>query len=247
MIKSDLHGGCYVVTVEQQDLESHGNWHECLVISSKNGSALTQYFVRVMDGTSPISQFPGSEVILFVRSGEGNINIGGREFPLREQMGVMIKPDEAFSVSNPGSGPIEMLLTVCPACETRRWTEKMPAHFDSEYPQRTITVDPAQRQPMADRFFQLFVDENMGSRQVTQFFGEIPKSKPNSHRHLYEEAMCILEGEGYFWTADERAPVKAGDIIYLSRKQAHILQCTSDSGMTLVGLIYPQGSPAVNY
>ena len=248
MRKDELLGGCYVVTVEPADLSGTDNWQECALINPGEGAQyLTQYFVRVIEGETRIASFPGSEVVLFVTAGMGTINISGTEFALAPQMGVVVKPGEAFSFTNAADSPLDMLLASCPGCEERAWLDRMPENFDASLPTRTVAVDPSRRNPMADRFFQLFVDENMGSETITQFFGEIPKSKPDAHRHLYEEAMCILSGEGYFWTEERKAPVAPGDIIFLSRKQAHVLECTSDSGMSLVGLIYPQGSPAINY
>ena len=45
---------------------------------------------------------------------------------------------------------------------------------------------------------------------ITQFIGHIPTSKAAPHRHLYEEAIIVLYGEGYMWTEDSKAPVRAG-------------------------------------
>ncbi|MCZ6830678.1 MAG: cupin domain-containing protein [Gammaproteobacteria bacterium] len=100
---------------------------------------------------------------------------------------------------------------------------------------------------MADRFFQILVDKCIGSNVVTQFIGDVPKSKAAMHRHLYEESIVILKGSGFMWTEDLKTPVATGDVIFLPRKQIHSLECTDPDGMMLAGVIYPGDNPAINY
>ena len=98
-----------------------------------------------------------------------------------------------------------------------------------------------------ERFYQLLVGKKMGSKQVTQFIGSIPKSKAPDHFHLYEEAITILKGRGYMWTGNQKTKVKKGSMIFLPRKQTHCLECTVDIGLKLMGTFYPSGSPTVSY
>ena len=100
---------------------------------------------------------------------------------------------------------------------------------------------------MADRFYQVLIGEDTGSAEVSQFIGEVPKSKAAPHRHLYEEAIIILSACGMMWTETRRAPVETGDIIFLPAEQEHSLECTEDSGMVLAGHYYPSGEPNINY
>jgi quercetin dioxygenase-like cupin family protein len=100
---------------------------------------------------------------------------------------------------------------------------------------------------MGDRTFQLLVNKDVGSRQVTQFIGSIPYSKAAPHRHLYEETIVVLQGTGRMWTEDLKAHVAAGDFIFLPAKQLHSLQCTDVGGMLVAGVIYPGGNPNINY
>ena len=67
------------------------------------------------------------------------------------------------------------------------------------------------------------------------------------HRHLYEEALIILSGEGVMWNDKSRARVAAGDVIFFPRKHAHSLECTALEGMLVVGLIHPGDNPGINY
>ena len=43
------------------------------------------------------------------------------------------------------------------------------------------------------------------------------------------------------------ARVRAGDILFLPRRQLHSLQCTDPGGMLLVGVIYPGDNPSISY
>ena len=108
-------------------------------------------------------------------------------------------------------------------------------------------MDPDQRTAMGPRYFQILVDKRIGSKVITQFIGHIPRSKAAPHRHLYEEAIIVLSGEGYMWTEDRKARVRAGDVIFLPRKQLHSLEATSVDGIDVVGVICPGDNPSINY
>ncbi len=89
----------------------------------------------------------------------------------------------------------------------------------SLYPQRIASIDPSQRHKMAERYYQMLVNREHGSTVVTQFIGNIPLSKAEPHRHLYEEALIFLNGEGVVWTEKTKTAVAAGDVLFLPRKQ----------------------------
>ena len=120
-------------------------------------------------------------------------------------------------------------------------------NLDISHPGRVVPLDPSQRQGMANRYFQMLVDRSVGSLVVTQFIGHIPLSKAEPHRHLYEEALIILSGQGCMWTENLKTPVTAGDVIFLPRKQVHSLEATNKDGMLVVGTIYPGDNPSINY
>ena len=100
---------------------------------------------------------------------------------------------------------------------------------------------------MAERFFQMMIHRQHGSTRVTQFIGNIPLSKAEPHRHLYEESLIFLNGAGVVWTENRKTPIIAGDVLFLPQKQIHSVQCTTASGLDVVGVIYPGDNPAVNY
>ena len=100
---------------------------------------------------------------------------------------------------------------------------------------------------MAARYFQLLVDARHGSTLMTQFQGNIPYSKAEPHRHLYEEILVVLDGEGMVWGEALKAPIGPGDVLFLPAKAVHSLQCVSPEGLNLVGVIYPGNNPSINY
>jgi mannose-6-phosphate isomerase-like protein (cupin superfamily) len=85
------------------------------------------------------------------------------------------------------------------------------------------------------------------SQQVTQFVGVIPPGRAPDHYHLYEEVICILEGEGAMWAGASQTPIAAGSCIFLPRRQVHCVENKGTGAMRLLGVFYPAGSPAVRY
>ncbi len=247
-LKAMLDNGCYVIRVPDKSMQELGNLRIHSVIGAADGATqLSQYIATIATGASPVMRYPGSDAVLFVGSGMGKVNIGGHEFAVSAETGVCVKPGEAFQVTNQGVEPIVMNITVCPHCDEPELLQDMPGTFDESVPDRVQGVDEGKREAMADRFFQVLIGDKSHGTPVTQFIGEIPQSRAAHHRHLYEETITILSGEGFMWTDETKTPVQPGDTIFLPLKQAHSLECTSPDGMRLLGLFYPSMSPAINY
>ena len=83
--------------------------------------------------------------------------------------------------------------------------------------------------------------------EVTQFVGSIPPGRAPDHFHLYEEVICILQGEGIMHAGDSSTPVGAGSCIFLPIRQRHCLENSGSGELRLLGVFYPAGSPAVRY
>jgi CDGSH-type Zn-finger protein/mannose-6-phosphate isomerase-like protein (cupin superfamily) len=245
---SKLDGGCFVATVDDTKLPAIGGARLGPVIGASRGAGfLSQWCLSAPPGTTGTFMFPGSVAVLFLPDGAVTVTISGRDFAVGRESGVFVRDGEAFRIQNPLDRPLRILLTVCPGCEQVQCLDAMPDDFAATPQDRVQCVDPSRREPMADRFYQVLHGAETGSREVTQFIGEIPRSRAAGHHHLYEEVIVILEGEGCMWTESARAAVAPGDIIFLPRKQLHSLECTTESGMRLMGAFYPAGSPAVNY
>jgi mannose-6-phosphate isomerase-like protein (cupin superfamily) len=243
-----LDGGCYVVTVDPRSLEQHGAMRIAPVIHSADGAKfISQFYAEVRQGVSDILSFPKSEAMLFIRNGRGVLTISGRTFDIGPETAALLRPGEGFTIRNTGPEHMDVLISACPQAAAPVWLTEMPTEFDATLPRRIAGVDPSRREPMADRFYQVLIGEDSDATEVTEFIGEIPQSRAAPHRHLYEETIMVLSGEGFIWTEGARARVQAGDIIFLPRKQLHSLECTSAAGMRVMGVFYPKGSPAVNY
>lgn len=247
--KAGLDGGCYVRTLEPARLERRGNLTFTSMIHPVDGArCLSLFYLDAGAGTPAVMAFPASRVALFVLSGHGKLTISGKEFAIASEQGAYIGNQEAFTIEPDMDSPaMRMTITVCPERSAPEWLNSMPDNFDHDWPERVFAVDPTKREPMADRFYQVLIDDRIGASDMTQFIGEVPRSRAALHRHLYEETITILSGHGYLWTENSRAEVQPGDVIFLPRRQVHSLECTSDGGMRLVGVFFPAGSPAVNY
>jgi len=242
-----LNGSCYVFSPHLAPMTTRGSLRYCYMVSAAMGSLhQTQLLLEVTGEASPVMSLGSRDVILFIGAGAGTVTISGRAFAVKATDGVYIRPSEAIQLAADEGQPLKVFVLACPLGEIV-WLDEMPANFESQYEQRVVSVDPEQRTAMGSRYFQMLVDKRIGSNVITQFIGHIPPSKAAPHRHLYEEAIIVLSGEGYMWTEDRKARVTAGDVIFLPRKQLHSLEATSADGIDVVGVICPGDNPSINY
>lgn len=254
--KARLDGGCFVFSLPRDKLLARGTLKYCQVIGHADGALhQSQFYLEAGPGAAPVLSFGASHVILFVAQGSGGgpdeggceVSISGRRFAAAPLSGLHVRPGEAFQLLNTSDAALKVFAAVCPQADAPTWHDAMPENFDDDYPDRAVSMDPGARQSMADRYFQLLVDKRIGSDVAAQFIGEIPVSKAAPHRHLYEESLVVIAGTGFMWTPTGKAPVTAGDVIFLPRKQIHSLECTGPGGMMLMGVIYPGDNPSINY
>jgi mannose-6-phosphate isomerase-like protein (cupin superfamily)/CDGSH-type Zn-finger protein len=242
-----LNGNCYVFSPDLATMQSRGSLRYCYMVSAEMGSQYqTQVLLEVTGAPSPVMTLGSRDVILFIGAGTGAVTICGRELAVKATDGVYIRPSEAIQLTADPGRTLKVFVLACPLGELG-WLDTMPTNFDAQYAQRVVPVDPEQRTAMGPRYFQVLVDKRIGSHVITQFIGHIPPSKAAPHRHLYEEAIIVLSGEGYMWTEDKKARVAAGDVIFLPRKQLHSLEATSADGIDVVGVICPGDNPSINY
>jgi mannose-6-phosphate isomerase-like protein (cupin superfamily)/CDGSH-type Zn-finger protein len=242
-----LDGGCYVVAPALEQKVSRGHLRYCYLVTGELGARYqTQIHLEAEGGASPVLSMGGCDVILFVARGSGRAIISGREFEVKPHDGVYVRPGEALQLVPVGAETLSVFALASPP-GTLEWPAQMPDDFDTDFAQRVVSVDVRQRTVMGPRYFQILVDKRIGSRTITQFIGHIPRSKAAPHRHLYEEAIIVLSGEGYIWTEERKARVQAGEAIFLPRKQLHSLEATSAEGMFVVGVICPGDNPSIAY
>lgn len=240
-----LNGTCYVVTPPTGP--GAERWSSTTLVSPALGAQhMSQFHLRLSDGASPILASDTGDVVLWVRSGEGDIEIAGRRFPAKRGSGVSIRRGETFRLSVTGA-PLEVYASVCPGRGALDESDAMADTFDADWPERVAGIDQESRHAMGPRWFQMLVDERHGLSNTAQFIGHIPQSRAAMHRHLYEESVIILSGSGTIWNETSRARVNPGDVIFFPRKHIHSLQCTAEDGMDVVGLIHPGTNPGINY
>jgi CDGSH-type Zn-finger protein/mannose-6-phosphate isomerase-like protein (cupin superfamily) len=243
-----LDGTCYVFSTSRATLTSRGSMGYCPVVSPALGALFqSQFYAEARVGASPVISADGRHTVLFVYEGNGEIEISGRRIAVGPRTGVYVRPSEAYRIHNGSGAPLKFFISNGPGSEDLAWLAEMPTAFDSQHPHRDATIDPAQRHKMAERYYQMLVNREHGSTVVTQFIGNIPLSKAEPHRHLYEEALIFLNGAGVVWTENVKTSVAAGDVLFLPRKQIHSVQCTTPGGFDIVGVIYPGDNPSINY
>ncbi|MCB2097894.1 MAG: CDGSH iron-sulfur domain-containing protein [Parvularculaceae bacterium] len=241
-----LDGGCYVFSPDRATLHQRNGFRYCDVITERQGALYQSlFFATLAAGASQILSFGARDTVIFLAKGSMTINIGDRTFDCARKDGFIVKPGEAFQLS--AKDDCALYFSVCPHADGPAFPESLTGDFDETSPLRRAETDPAHERPMASRTFQVLINKEHGSNAVTQFIGKIPRSKAEPHRHLYEESLIILSGEGCMWTENAKAHVRGGDVIFLPRKQLHSLQCVSDAPMEVVGVIYPGDNPSINY
>jgi CDGSH-type Zn-finger protein/mannose-6-phosphate isomerase-like protein (cupin superfamily) len=242
-----LDGGCYVFSPERAELVARENIAYCTVISPQSGALFqSQFYIQANRGLSPVIASGDRHTVLFVTEGEGAVEISGRHFAVRSQTGIYIEPGEAFRM-HVATDRMRLFVWNGPGAEDIQFLEAMPENFNASHPNRVAEIDPAQRQTMAERYYQLLINGEHGSEVMTQFIGNIPQSKAEPHRHLYEEVLVVLNGDGMVWTENLKTAIGPGDVLFLPRKQLHSVQCISPGGLDLVGVIYPGNNPSINY
>ena len=239
-----LDGECYVFATSRAMLEHNGNFAWCRIVGP-GALHQSQFYAEIGEGSSPVVSARDRHVILFIAQGEGEVEISGRRFGFGPRTGAYVKPGEAFRIH--ASKPVKLFVSTGPALDTLAFLDAMPANFDTAHLERLAEIDPAQRHAMAERYFQMLVSKPHGSNLITQFIGNIPRSKAEPHKHLYEEALIFLNGAGVVWTERTKTRVGPGDVLFLPRKQTHSVQCVVDGGFDVVGVICPGNNPSINY
>jgi CDGSH-type Zn-finger protein/glyoxylate utilization-related uncharacterized protein len=196
-----LEGQCYVFSTARAALLARGAMRYCQVVTPALGALFqSQFYAEVAAGSSPAIAADGRHTVLFVIQGSGDIEIGDRHFAVEPLTGIYVRPSEAYRVHNKSAAPLKFFVSNGPGSEDLVLIDGIPATFESQFLNRVASIDPAQRHKMAERYYQMLVNREHGSTVVTQFIGNIPLSKAEPHRHLYEEALIFLNGEGVVWT-----------------------------------------------
>jgi mannose-6-phosphate isomerase-like protein (cupin superfamily)/CDGSH-type Zn-finger protein len=243
-----LDGACYVFSTARARFTRRGTMEYCSVVSPSRGALYqSQFYAELVEGASPVIGANGRHAVLFVAEGQGQVEISGRFFAVHSGCGLYVRPGEAFRAHNASSQKVKLFISNGPGAEEPAFLDVMPNNFDGTTPNRLAAVDPSLRHAMGERYFQILVNREHGSTEMTQFIGNIPLSKAEPHRHLYEEVVIVLNGAGVVWTETKKTKVGPGDVLFLPRKLVHSVQCTVETGLDVVGVIYPGDNPSISF
>lgn len=195
---------------------------------------LEQRVVRFEQGPSLPQPLDGLQGILYVVSGAGSLEVGGRSHSLEPEMGAYCV-GEPFVVDNPGPGDVVTVLVTAPVQDG----------LTADPERRTVRL--ADRSPLpagTDREFRYLVHADLGCPDVTQFVGTIPPGRAPTHSHVYDEVVYVLEGEGQLHIAGKSSPIAPGSCLHLPALVEHALENSTGAAMRVLGVFYPSGDPA---
>ena len=196
---------------------------------------LEQRVVRFAPGRSRPRPLDGRQEILYVVSGRGTLLVEEEAHELEPETGAYVAAGENVTVEN--EGPDELVVIAVSA----------PQADGAAPPARPRTVRAADRPILpasGDREFRYLADEEVGSRDVTQFLGVIAPGRAPDHSHVYDEVIYVLEGEGMLHLDGRSTPIAGGSCIHLPPHVEHCLENTGDGPMRVVAVFHPAGDPA---
>ncbi|WP_156841003.1 cupin domain-containing protein [Novosphingobium aquimarinum] len=242
---SPLDDSCYVVSPGSvpPSWESETVRIRPLVTRELGASHQSQFHVALDKGRSPLLSAAGDTVV-WIAGGKGRALVGDTAIEIPAMGGLHIGAGVPFAFEG---DEIEAYVSVCPAVADLEVDDTAWSWRDAKPADDLRTIDEAARVAMGPRYFQVLMDDRDGLDNAAQFIGHIPLSRADMHRHLYEEALIIVSGEGMIHNPTCRAVVGAGDVIFFPRKVVHSLECTASEGMDVVGFIYPGTNPGINY
>jgi mannose-6-phosphate isomerase-like protein (cupin superfamily) len=200
-----------------------------------NGCALLeQRLIRYAPGRSRERRLEGQQEVLYVASGEGELDLDGTRHRLEPDTGVFISEGETYTVENPGPEPLEVVSVVAPYERPSGGKRRVTVRF----------ADQPELPASSERTFKYLINQDAGCADVTQFVGIVQPSKAPFHSHTYDEVGYIVEGEGFAHIEGEAIPLRAGSCFHLSPGQEHCIENSGTAAMRIMGVFHPSGDPA---
>jgi mannose-6-phosphate isomerase-like protein (cupin superfamily) len=260
-----LEGGCRVSAMREGEPVVNGTvrfWNQ--VGTATGAEAISLRVMEFAPGLSPAIRNDNCDQILYlldpqcggaradlegVSTGPVHLLIDGVRYGVGADTGIYIRARQTFAIDNGTADPIVIISSQCPD------PNSPPEFVDHVSPPSNVWGDGgpivrlADRAPQstADRWYRVLVDDEVGSRQVTQFVGSIPPGRAPDHFHNYEEVLFILKGEGRMWAGASNKSIGVGSCIFLPKRQVHCVENTGTGELRLLGIFYPAGSPSVRY
>lgn len=187
--------------------------------------------LRVMElgrGNSATLYDAESDDVLYVVSGRGRAELGGDDHAIAADHGIYVPAGATLLLH------AEETMTLIGS--------RCPTEGASALPPAVVAMEERPVERTGDRWYRELI-----SARVTQFVGSIPPGRAPDHFHLYEEVLCILQGEGVMWAGTSHTPIAPGSCVFLPIRQVHCVENTGSGELRLLGVFYPAGSPAVRY
>ena len=228
-----LDGGCVVTTLREGEPLRDG---ALTIWNHFRGEAVSLRVIE-LDGSATLRN-ESAEEVLYVIDGSGTAN--GQD--VDTNTGIYFPPATGLTIE----GKITFVSVQCEARDGRGAPSPIRAGEGTgegaSPPCRIVSLRDRPMQRTGDRWYRELI-----SQQVTQFVGAIPPGRAPDHHHLYEEVICILDGEGTMWAGASHTPIATGSCIFLPRKQQHCVENRGTGELRLLGVFYPAGSPAARY
>ena len=227
----------YVVSTREPEMrrEDGDTASRVVAIDSDQGSELLGLHLgRYEQGRSRPRTLDGVQEIMYVVSGRGTVFVDGRPDELEPGTAVYVVTGESYEIENPGPESLLIVSATAP-------------HADAAVRpgQRIVRYsDQPSLQASGDREFRYLVTDEVGCRDLTQFFGVIAPGRAPEHSHVYDEVIYVLEGEGILHTEGRDERVSPGSCIHLPPLLVHSLENSGDSPMRIVAVFHPAGDPA---
>ena len=203
--------------------------------ASAGSRFLELHLTRYEQGRSLRRRLDGAQEIVYGVSGRGTIVVDGEEHELETGTGVYVAAGESYEIENPG--PRELMTVSAVAPQTNGAASAAGS--------RTVRLADQPVLPASgDREFRYLVTDEVGCRDMTQFYGVIAPGRAPDHSHVYDEVIYVLEGEGVLHGDGVDKPVSAGSCIHLPPLFVHSLENSGDTPMRIVAVFHPAGDPA---
>ena len=240
-----LEGGCRVSTMHEGEPRVDGSlkiWNQ--IGKASGAKAISLRVLEFGPGRSPVLRNQASDEVFYVLEGNCAVVIDDDAYEVGPETGVYLRPGQTLRVENSAADLVRFVSSQCPEDTVDAVALDQPMKTDLI---PVVKLSERRALPTADRWYRVLVDDEMGSKQVTQFVGSIPPGRAPDHFHEYEEVLFILRGEGRMWAGETNTPIGPGSCIYLPRRQVHCVENTGSGELRLLGVFYPAGSPAVRY
>jgi mannose-6-phosphate isomerase-like protein (cupin superfamily) len=224
--------------VQERELESsraNGDTaSRAVAIDANAGSRFLELHITHYDpGRSLPRTLEGVQEIVYAVSGRGTLVVEGQSNELEAGTGVYITSGESYEIESPGD------------LQTVSVTAPQPNGAKPPAGSRTVRIaDQPLLTASGDREFRYLVTEEVGCRDMTQFFGVIAPGRAPDHSHVYDEVIYVLEGEGILHGGGVDKPVSAGTCIHLPPLFVHSLENSGNTPMRIVAVFHPAGDPA---